>query len=92
MQLVPTPEIYKITIGNDPKNGFSFFVGQIIKGGSDSVVISRIFMDASHFYFFGVIRYCIFIKNDKNEEIPFRFFENMPVSVSFNSDSKYMYV
>jgi hypothetical protein len=80
-------KIFRISIGPDPKDGMSYFVGQKIHTGSgnnrDDCVITRIVRNENNFYLFGNMAYIIYAKrNDSGKEFVFRFCENMPVYVT----------
>ena len=69
MEQIATAEIHSIEIG-DPKTGFGWTVGKPAFGTIYKV--AKIVRDDTNFYIFGFVRYLIIIKNEKDQEIVWR--------------------
>lgn len=87
MQSIPLPKIQRITYGGDPKNDFSYHVGQTLRVPDMTLTISSIIMDETRYHLFGDTRYVIYAKNGK-EEKPWKVIENMPVTLTFDFNSE----
>ena len=85
MEKLNLPKIRKISIGENPisdKNNILILtVGQHVRLGKEEAVISDIEVDENNFYFFGNVRYCVYVKKTDGSEHLWKFFERMPVSV-----------
>lgn len=87
------PEIRKITAGPNPTDGFATFVGQTIKIKRELYRCSNIIEDSQSFSSFGVKRYNIYlIKEGTETEILWKCYENVPVSIEYDTESKSMII
>lgn len=73
--------IHQITIGSDPKNGFSWKVGQGVLGSK--YTISRIIRHEDSFLLQGEVIYVVYVYkgNDKTYDVVWRTYSNIPVSI-----------
>lgn len=74
--------IHSISIGQDPKSGMKFTVGQSIYVGNDELIVSRILRSEEHYHRFGQVIYIVFAKDDKGVEFPYKYSDGLPVYVS----------
>ncbi len=77
-------EIRKITIGFDPKDAMVFLVGQIAAGGKSGYRVSSIIEEQKHFILFGIKRYNVYIATLKGDEVMWKSFEGVPVTLEYS--------
>ncbi len=83
MEKTPAGIIRKIIIGTDPKAAMAYELGKEFSTPKGTVKITLIEEDQSNFYFFGNIRYNIWVKvGDKQEQI-WKFYEKMSVCIEY---------
>lgn len=81
-------EILKIIAGPNPINGFATYVGQPQSIGKDKdYKVTQIIEDTQSFIHFGVKRYKIYIKSNTSEEILWRVYENVPITILYDVNS-----
>lgn len=78
-------EIRRITLGRDHKEAMSFAVGQNLSTPTHKLKITEIIFDADAFQISGASKYVIYVLvDDEKESVPFKSYENMPVTVEYN--------
>ena len=83
MEKIVGGKIYSIEIG-EPKNGFSWTIGQTVLGNH---TISEIIRDENNFYYFGTIRYIVYIQDSLENKKIWRTYENHKISITFDINS-----
>ncbi len=85
MEKMYIPKIRKISIGENPiaERGkvLTIELGQKFRLGSNNVTVSSIVVDENSFYFFGCVRYCIYVTKDDEKEVLWKMFERVPISI-----------
>lgn len=85
MEKLSISKIRKISIGENPiaERGkvLTIEIGQKFRLGSNNVTVSGIIVDESSFYFYGNIRYCIYVIKEDNTEVLWKMFERVPISI-----------
>lgn len=79
MEKIDGGVIHSLAIGADWKNAFTLTVGKVVNG----LTISTIVRDENNFYFFGNVRYVVYVKNKDGVECIWRTYENMPAAVTY---------
>jgi hypothetical protein len=81
MEKTFTGTIRKLIVGADPLNAMAFEVGKTFNTPGGILKVTEILEDQSAFYFFGNIRYLIYVETPDKKTCVWKFFERMPVSV-----------
>lgn len=76
-------KIRKIIIGQDPKNAMAYELGRVFSTPSGVMKIVMIEEDQNDFYFFGNVRYNIWVEMADKSQHLWKFYEKMPVSVEY---------
>jgi len=76
-------EIRKITIGFEPKDAMAFVIGQIAAGKDSGYRVSSIIEEQKHFILFGVKRYNVYIATIKGDDVMWKSFESVPVTLEY---------
>ena len=83
--------IYKIVVGTDPHSQIRFTVGQTVRfkdeaaGVERSLKISEIIEDKNNFYYFGAVKYTIYVINEKEVVCKYRDFTGpIPIQITYN--------
>ena len=85
MERIQGGPIYSIGIGNNPKDLMTWAVGkQWQTPDGNTVVIDEILRDENNFFFFGNLRYLVYVKNKDGDRILWRSYENCPITVTYN--------
>jgi hypothetical protein len=81
--------IYQITIGSDPKGGFTWKVGQGVNGSK--YIISRIIRHEDSFLLHGEVMYVVYAKAPGDDDYDFiwRAYSNVPVSLLCDINKQY---
>ena len=76
-------QIRKLTVGINPKDAEVFVVGQTRSFGKiGRGTIASIVRDENNFYFFGQVRYTVYVKIDGSDELfDWRHFEGQTVDI-----------
>lgn len=72
-----------LTVGEDPFKGMAFLIGQPAAGRNSGFKITYIKEDSQHYEEFGVIRYTVYVKKDGEEEVEWKSYERVPVSIEY---------
>lgn len=92
MDKIPTGVIRKIVLGTNPKDGLSFSIGQEIQKVGSGNKISLILEDENNYHRFGVVRYWIFFKTEKGEEVLWKSFSGVSVTIEYDINDKSKFI
>lgn len=81
MEKIFTGTIRKLIVGTDPKNGMAFEVGKEFNTPEGILKITEIVEDQSHYYFFGNVRYLVYVDKPDKSNCVWKYFERMSVCV-----------
>ena len=79
MEKNPTGRIRKLIIGEDPKNGFSFEVDYTYNTPGGKLKVVEIMEDQNNYYFFGVIRFIVYVEKEDKSIVVWKYFDNMAI-------------
>ena len=81
MEKRQTGVIRKLIIGENPKDAMAYEVGRSFGSPVGELKIVEIVEDQNSYYFFGNIRYLIYVEKTDKSVVVWKYFERMPVSV-----------
>lgn len=73
--------IRKITIGQDPLKAMSYEVKKTFRTPEGDLTITEIVEDQSSYYFFGNVRYLVYVEKPDKTNVLWKAFESMPVTI-----------
>lgn len=83
MEKTEQRKIRKIIVGNDPKNSFAFELGKEYNTPAGLVKIHEIEEDQSNYYFFGNIRFNVWIEKSNKEITIWKSVERLPILIEY---------
>ena len=81
MEKLSVGKIRKLIVGENPKDAFAYEVGKEFSTPQGILKITSIIEDESHFYFFGNIRFLIYVEKPDKNVVVWKYVDRMPVMV-----------